>query len=146
MNLPSYLPNELVYLHLSGLNNKSSFPSYSLMGVLFLRAPLPLMSGMAVARDLKGKKERIVTVISNWSTMAGQVYEGMSNAGYLDSNMVVILNDSRHSLHPNPDEGQKMTVSSLSSIISKIQSSKYFRRFREVAKVCCSLFDPLLIS
>ncbi|CAA6672691.1 unnamed protein product [Spirodela intermedia] len=90
--------------------------------------------GMAVARDLKGKKERIVTVISNWSTMAGQVYEGMSNAGYLDSNMVVILNDSRHSLHPNPDEGQKMTVSSLSSILSKIQSSKYFRRFREVAK------------
>ncbi|OAY77592.1 1-deoxy-D-xylulose-5-phosphate synthase, chloroplastic [Ananas comosus] len=90
--------------------------------------------GMAVARDLNGKKNRIVTVISNWSTMAGQVYEAMSNAGYLDSNMVVILNDSRHSLLPKPDEGPKMAINVLSSTLSKLQSSKSFRRFREAAK------------
>uniref|UniRef100_A0A1D1YFE2 1-deoxy-D-xylulose-5-phosphate synthase n=1 Tax=Anthurium amnicola TaxID=1678845 RepID=A0A1D1YFE2_9ARAE len=90
--------------------------------------------GMAVARDLNGKKERIVTIISNLSTMAGQIYEAMSNAGYLDSNMVVILNDSRHCLHPKPDEGQKMTINMLSNTLSKIQSSKYFRKLREVAK------------
>lgn len=90
--------------------------------------------GMAVARDIKGKKDRIVTVISNWSTMTGQVYEAMSNAGYLDSNMIVILNDSRHSLHPKPEEGQKMTFNALSSTLSKLQSSKSFRRLREAAK------------
>ncbi|XP_068649394.1 probable 1-deoxy-D-xylulose-5-phosphate synthase, chloroplastic isoform X1 [Aristolochia californica] len=90
--------------------------------------------GMAVARDLKGKKERIVTVISNGTTMAGQVYEAMGNAGYLDSNMVVILNDSRHSLQPKPDEGSKMALSPLSSTLSKLQSSKSFRKLREAAK------------
>lgn len=95
---------------------------------------------MAVARDLNGKKNRIVTVISNWSTMAGQVYEAMSNAGYLDSNMVVILNDSRHSLLPKPDEGPKMAINVLSSTLSKLQSSKSFRRFREAAKVSTFIF------
>lgn len=90
---------------------------------------------MAVARDIKGKKDRVVTVISNWTTMAGQVYEAMSNAGYLDSNMVVILNDSRHSLHPTLEEGPKMTINALSSTLSKLQSSKSFRKLREAAKV-----------
>ena len=49
---------------------------------------------MAVARDIKGKRERIVSVISNGTTMAGQLYEAMSNAGYLDLSMVVILNEA----------------------------------------------------
>lgn len=93
-------------------------------------------SGMAVARDIKGKRECIVTVISNGTTMAGQAYEAMSNAGYLDSNMIVILNDSRHSLHPKIEESPKTSINALSSTLSRIQSSKSFRQLREVAKVC----------
>ncbi|XP_002514364.2 probable 1-deoxy-D-xylulose-5-phosphate synthase, chloroplastic isoform X1 [Ricinus communis] len=90
--------------------------------------------GMAVARDMKGKRERVVTVISNGTTMAGQVYEAMSNAGYIDSNMIVILNDSRHSLHPKIEEGPKTSLNALSSTLSRLQSSKSFRKFREAAK------------
>ncbi|XP_073129918.1 1-deoxy-D-xylulose-5-phosphate synthase 1, chloroplastic isoform X2 [Henckelia pumila] len=90
--------------------------------------------GMAVARDIKGKRERIVTVISNETTMAGQVYEAMSNAGYLDSNMIVILVDSYHSLHPKLERASETSISPLSSLMSKLQSSKFFRRWREFAK------------
>ncbi|XP_023636391.1 1-deoxy-D-xylulose-5-phosphate synthase, chloroplastic isoform X1 [Capsella rubella] len=90
--------------------------------------------GLAVARDIKGKRDRVVAVIDNVTITAGQAYEAMSNAGYLDSNMIVILNDSRHSLHPNMEEGSKASISALSSIMSKIQSSKIFRKFRELAK------------
>ncbi|KAK9101904.1 hypothetical protein Sjap_019158 [Stephania japonica] len=93
--------------------------------------------GIAVARDIKGKQERIVTVISNGTTMAGQVYEAMSNAGYLDSNIVVILNDSRHALHPKQEEGTKTHINALSSTLSKLQSSKSFRKLREAAKHHC---------
>lgn len=96
------------------------------------------ISGIAVARDIKGKQDRVVTVISNETTMCGQVYEAMSNAGYLDSNMVVILNDSRHSLHPKLEKSPKTTINMLSSTLSKLQSSKSFRKFREAAKVCFS--------
>ena len=91
---------------------------------------------MAVARDMKGRRERVVAVISNLTTMAGQVYEAMSNAGYLDSNLVVVLNDSRHSLLPKVDEGPKTSINALSSTLSRLQSSKSFRRFREAAKAC----------
>ncbi|KAG6472117.1 hypothetical protein ZIOFF_069574 [Zingiber officinale] len=52
-----------------------------------------LVSCMAVARDIQGKKNRVVTIISNLTTMAGQVYEAMSNAGYLDSNMITLIFD-----------------------------------------------------
>ncbi|CAN1828183.1 1-deoxy-D-xylulose-5-phosphate synthase 1, chloroplastic [Linum perenne] len=90
--------------------------------------------GMAIARDIKGKRDRVVTVISNATTLAGQAYEAMSNAGYLDSNMIVILNDSRRSLHPKIEQGPKTSITALSSTLSKIQSSKSFRKFREVAK------------
>ncbi|KAF5461446.1 hypothetical protein F2P56_017547 [Juglans regia] len=90
--------------------------------------------GMAIARDIKGKRERIVAVISNGTTMAGQIYEAMSNVGYLDSNMVVILNDSRHCLHPKTEEGPKTSINALSSTLSKLQSSKSFRKLRQVAK------------
>ncbi|XP_071919111.1 probable 1-deoxy-D-xylulose-5-phosphate synthase, chloroplastic isoform X4 [Coffea arabica] len=91
--------------------------------------------GMAVARDIKGQRERVVAVISNETTMAGQVYEAMGNAGYLDSNMIVILNDSRNSLHPKLEEAPETPINPLSTTLSKIQSSIFFRRFRELAKV-----------
>ncbi|KFK25404.1 hypothetical protein AALP_AA8G110000 [Arabis alpina] len=90
--------------------------------------------GLAVARDMKGKRDRVVAVIDNVTITAGQAYEAMSNAGYLDSNMIVILNDNRHSLHPNMEEGSKASISALSSIMSKIQSSQIFRKFRGLAK------------
>ncbi|KAL9177003.1 hypothetical protein ABFS82_01G029900 [Erythranthe guttata] len=91
--------------------------------------------GMAVARDIKGKKDRIVSVISNETTMAGQVYEAMSNAGYLDSNMVVILNDCHHSSQMKLEHVPKASINAVSSTLSKLQSSKIFRKFRELAKV-----------
>lgn len=105
---------------------------------------------MAVARDIKGKRDRIVAVISNETTMAGQVYEAMSNAGYLDSNIVVILNDSHHSLHSKLDQAPKASINTISSILCKLQSSKLFRKFRELAKVfhtCCPFTNNrILIS
>nr|WNX96119.1 1-deoxy-D-xylulose 5-phosphate synthase 3 [Ayapana triplinervis] len=90
--------------------------------------------GMAIARDIKGKRERVVAVISNESIMSGQLYEAMSNAGYLDSDMVVILNDSRQSLHSKLEHAPKPPINMLSSAFSKLQSSKLFRKFREAAK------------
>ncbi|CAN8256644.1 unnamed protein product [Cochlearia groenlandica] len=90
--------------------------------------------GLAVARDMKGKRDRVVVVIDNVTITAGQAYEAMSSAGYLDSNMIVILNDNRRSLHPNMEDGSKASISALSSFMSKIQSSQIFRKFRELAK------------
>eukprot|EP00249_Psilotum_nudum_P018339 c26756_g1_i2 orf=303-1052(+) len=46
--------------------------------------------GMAVGRDLKGAKNNVIAVIGDGAMTAGQAYEAMNNAGYLDTNMIVI--------------------------------------------------------
>ncbi|PQP99829.1 putative 1-deoxy-D-xylulose-5-phosphate synthase 2 chloroplastic [Prunus yedoensis var. nudiflora] len=51
--------------------------------------------GMAVARDLLGKNNNIISVIGDGAMTAGQAYEAMNNAGFLDSNLIVILNDNK---------------------------------------------------
>ncbi|KAK7852723.1 1-deoxy-d-xylulose-5-phosphate synthase [Quercus suber] len=51
--------------------------------------------GMAVARDLLGKKINVVSVIGDGAMAAGQAYEAMNNTGYLESNLIVVLNDNK---------------------------------------------------
>ncbi|GAB4843538.1 1-deoxy-D-xylulose-5-phosphate synthase, chloroplastic [Ancistrocladus abbreviatus] len=51
---------------------------------------------VAVGRDLKAMKNRVVAVIGDGGMTAGQAYEAMNNAVYLDSYMIVILNDNNH--------------------------------------------------
>ncbi|CAA0839919.1 1-deoxy-D-xylulose-5-phosphate synthase-chloroplastic [Striga hermonthica] len=51
--------------------------------------------GMAVARDLLGNKNNMVSVIGDRAMTAGQAYEAMNNARFLDSNLIVVLNDNK---------------------------------------------------
>lgn len=91
--------------------------------------------GMAVGRDLKGKKNHVVAVIGDGAMTAGQAYEAMNNAGYLDSNMIVILNDNKQVSLPTATlDGPAPPVGALSSALSRLQSSRPLRELREVAK------------
>ncbi|WVZ98509.1 hypothetical protein U9M48_043940 [Paspalum notatum var. saurae] len=91
--------------------------------------------GMAVGRDLKGGKNNVVAVIGDGAMTAGQAYEAMNNAGYLDSDMIVILNDNKQVSLPTATlDGPAAPVGALSSALSKLQSSRPLRELREVAK------------
>lgn len=50
--------------------------------------------GMACARDLSGKKHRVVAVIGDGSLTGGMAFEGLNHAGQLKKNMLVVLNDN----------------------------------------------------
>ncbi|XP_057723020.1 probable 1-deoxy-D-xylulose-5-phosphate synthase 2, chloroplastic [Arachis stenosperma] len=52
--------------------------------------------GMAVARDLIGKNNHVILVIGDGAMTAGQAYEAMNNASFLDTNLLIILNDNEH--------------------------------------------------
>ena len=56
--------------------------------------------GMAVARDLAGKKHNVVAVIGDGAMSAGMAYEAMNNAGAMDKRLIVILNDNDMSIAP----------------------------------------------
>ncbi|PIN14370.1 Transketolase [Handroanthus impetiginosus] len=91
--------------------------------------------GMAVGRDLKGRDNRVVAVIGDGAMTAGQAYEAMNNAGYLDSDMIVILNDNKQVSLPTANlDGPIPPVGALSSALSRLQSNRPLRELREVAK------------
>ncbi|XP_038718930.1 probable 1-deoxy-D-xylulose-5-phosphate synthase 2, chloroplastic [Tripterygium wilfordii] len=91
--------------------------------------------GMAVARDLLGKNNNVISVIGDGAMTAGQAYEAMNNAGFLDSNLIVILNDNKQVSLPTATlDGPATPVGALSSTLSKIQASTKFRKLREAAK------------
>src|SRR5262250_2903881 len=54
--------------------------------------------GMAVARDLAGRRNNVVAVIGDGAMSAGMAYEAMNNAGSMDSRLIVILNDNNMSI------------------------------------------------
>ncbi|XP_010933574.1 1-deoxy-D-xylulose-5-phosphate synthase 2, chloroplastic [Elaeis guineensis] len=91
--------------------------------------------GMAVARDLLGKKNHVISVIGDGAMTAGQAYEAMNNSGYLDSNLIVVLNDNKQvSLPTATIDGPAPPVGALSKALTKLQSSTKFRKLREAAK------------
>ncbi|OAY32038.1 probable 1-deoxy-D-xylulose-5-phosphate synthase 2, chloroplastic [Manihot esculenta] len=91
--------------------------------------------GMAVGRDLVGKNNHVIAVIGDGAMTAGQAYEAMNNAGYLDSNLIIILNDNKQvSLPTATVDGPAPPVGALSKALTKLQSSRKLRQLREAAK------------
>ena len=91
--------------------------------------------GMAVARDMQGKSNHVVAVIGDGAITGGMAYEAMNNAGYLDTNMIIILNDNQQvSLPTQYNSLNQDPVGALSSTFARLQSSKPLRELRESAK------------
>ena len=51
--------------------------------------------GMAAARDLKNEKFKVVAVVSDGCITGGESYEGLTNAGALQTDILVVLNDNQ---------------------------------------------------
>ncbi|XP_015573388.1 probable 1-deoxy-D-xylulose-5-phosphate synthase, chloroplastic [Ricinus communis] len=119
---------------LSGFTKRSE-SEYDCFGTGHSSTTISAGLGMAVGRDLKGRKNNVVAVIGDGAMTAGQAYEAMNNAGYLDSDMIVILNDNKQVSLPTANlDGPIPPVGALSSALSRLQSNKPLRELREVAK------------
>ena len=91
---------------------------------------------MAVARDLIGKDNHVISVIGDGAMTAGQAYEAMNNAGFLDTNVIVILNDNEQVSLPTANlDGPVPPVGALSRALTRLQTSSKFHHLREAAKV-----------
>ena len=78
---------------LSGFTKRSE-SQYDPFGTAHSSTSISAGLGMAVARDLEGKKNNIISVIGDGAMSAGMAYEAMNNAGSMDSRLIVILNDN----------------------------------------------------
>nr|GMD93437.1 probable 1-deoxy-D-xylulose-5-phosphate synthase, chloroplastic [Ipomoea batatas] len=114
---------------------KRSESEYDCFGTGHSSTTISAGLGMAVGRDLKGRKNNVIAVIGDGAMTAGQAYEAMNNAGYLDSDMIVILNDNKQVSLPTATlDGPIPPVGALSRALSRLQSNRPLRELREVAK------------
>lgn len=60
-----------------------------------------LAGGLAKARDLKGEKENIVTVVGDGSLSGGEAFEGLDYAATIGSNFIIVVNDNEMSIAEN---------------------------------------------
>ncbi len=67
--------------------------------------------GLAAARCLKKERSKVIAVIGDGAMTAGLAFEGLNNAGDLNKDLIVILNDNGMSIAPN--------VGALSSFFSR---------------------------
>ena len=110
---------------LSGFTKRAESP-YDPFGTAHSSTSISAGLGMAVARDLEGKKNNIISVIGDGAMSAGMAYEAMNNAGAMDSRLIVILNDNEMSIAP--------PVGAMSSYLAKILSGKKYIGLRNLLK------------
>jgi len=91
--------------------------------------------GMAQAAQIKGEKRHVVAVIGDGAMTAGQAFEGLNNAGFGKSDILVILNDNNMAIDPN--------VGALKEYLLDITTSKTYNRFKDKVWKILGLFGKL---
>jgi 1-deoxy-D-xylulose-5-phosphate synthase len=110
---------------LSGFTKRAE-SEYDPFGAAHSSTSISAALGMAVARDLGGKKNNVVAVIGDGAMSAGMAYEAMNNAGARDERLVVILNDNDMSIAP--------PVGAMSAYLARLISGKTYRTLRDIGK------------
>src|SRR3954451_7581238 len=110
---------------LSGFTKRSE-SDYDPFGAAHSSTSISAGLGMAVARDLDGRKNNVIAVIGDGAMSAGMAFEALNNAGAMDSRLIVILNDNEMSIAP--------PVGALSAYLSRLISGRTYRSLREIGK------------
>ncbi|MDE2490284.1 MAG: 1-deoxy-D-xylulose-5-phosphate synthase [Elusimicrobia bacterium] len=74
---------------------KRSESDYDAFGAGHASTAISAALGMAVARDLKGEKNKVVAIVSDGCMTGGESYEGLQNAGQVQTDLLVVLNDNQ---------------------------------------------------
>jgi 1-deoxy-D-xylulose-5-phosphate synthase len=82
--------------------------------------------GIACAKRLKNDRSKVIAVIGDGSMTAGLAYEGLNQAGDINKNILVILNDNDMSIAHN--------VGALSSFLSRTFSARYLQDLKKEVK------------
>ncbi|MBN1932737.1 MAG: 1-deoxy-D-xylulose-5-phosphate synthase [Desulfobacterales bacterium] len=79
--------------------------------------------GISCAKCLKKESSKVIAVIGDGSMTAGLAYEGLNQAGDINKDLIVVLNDNDMSIARN--------VGALSSFLSRTLSARYLQNFKK---------------
>ncbi len=123
------------------LGGISGFPlrsesEYDTFGVGHSSTSISAALGMAMAAKRKGENRRAIAVIGDGAMTAGMAFEALNNAGVMDGNLLVILNDNDMSISP--------PVGALNRYLAQLMSGQFYAAARNVGKNVLSKVPPLL--
>ncbi len=91
--------------------------------------------GMAVAAKAQGLDRRSVAIIGDGAMTAGMAFEALNNAGDMDTNLLVILNDNDMSISNN--------VGALNNYLARLMSGKLYDSVRRSGKKVLDIIPPV---
>lgn len=121
-------------------NGLSGFPKrceseYDTFGVGHASTAISAALGMAIARDQKKEKSKVIAVVGDGCLTGGMAYEALQNAGLLRSDLLVILNDNQMFISKR--------VGALGKALTKLLTTKYVQLAEEKATNFLKRFDEL---
>ncbi len=108
---------------------------YDTFGVAHSSTSISAALGMAVGAKAKGEHRRVVAVIGDGSMSAGMAFEALNNAGAMDANVLVILNDNEMSISE--------PVGALNNYLSRLLASRTYDKVRSMGKSVLSSIPPV---
>ena len=109
---------------------------YDTFGVGHSSTSISAALGMAVAARDKGEERRVVAVIGDGAMSAGQAFEALNNAGVIDANLLVILNDNDMSI--------SQPVGALNKYLARLLSGRTFNAARRAGEKVLKATPTLL--
>ena len=101
----------------------SGFPKrdesvYDACGTAHSSTSISAALGMAAGAKLKGEKRHAIAVIGDGAMSAGMAFEAMNNAGTMDVDLLVVLNDNEMSISP--------PVGALTNYFARLMSGRMY--------------------
>lgn len=110
------------YQGISGFPKRSE-SEHDAFGVGHSSTSISAALGMAVANDLDEGDKKVIAVIGDGAMTGGQAFEALNNAGAMNSDLLVVLNDNNMSIDPN--------VGALKEYLADVTSSRTFNKMRD---------------
>ncbi len=78
--------------------------------------------GLVNARDIRGQKHYVVSVIGDGALTGGMAYEALNNASHLKTNFIIVLNDNKMSISEN--------LGGMSKYLNSIRTAEFYNDFK----------------
>ena len=119
---------------LAGFPKREESP-YDTFGTGHSSTSISAALGMAVAAKHQGVDRRVVAVIGDGALTGGMAFEALNNAGAMDANLLVILNDNEMSISPN--------VGAMNHYLAKLLSGRFYNTVRKRSGKVLDVIPPI---
>ncbi|MEQ1816062.1 MAG: 1-deoxy-D-xylulose-5-phosphate synthase [Nitrosomonas sp.] len=109
---------------------------YDAFGTAHSSTSISAALGMAVAAQLNKTDRRAIAIIGDGAMSAGMAFEALNNAGVMDANLLVILNDNDMSI--------SRPVGALNNYLAKLMSGRFYATARRAGEKVLGVVPPML--